>query len=419
VPNSCSRPNLTFWQDFDNVISAANQSDIVPLIAGLIDPLDAGVSGTYPRQQNAVAFARFLAARMAGFAVLFSPGFDDNPTSTTADVPPVQVLQVMNAVGQAVHQAAPRVPITNHLNGNATCTDYESFRASGWLTFFLFQSGHALTQNGTPGTSCPGFLSTETAVNAALRRARQIPLTLSTSIAQPVLASYNGEGPYDTPHNDCIQTPGCVCPIPVPPGCKNYDPAYASKVVDIRYHVRQAAYMSSLSGAYGFTYGVTDIGQWINPLSFLSRLSATDIGNVYTFFRALPVVTAHPEWIANQAPDPNNDDRKMALASDGSTLVLAYMPAFRTTNSILISTNSLPNLACGSAWSFSWKHAQDLVPFIGTVSCLGTNPISVAIPATQGVCNGYIECDWLLEIQKTGAASSMAQVSASGHKAPG
>jgi hypothetical protein len=111
VPNTCSRPNPTFWQNFDSVISAANQSDIVPLIAGLIDPLDAGVSGTYPRQQNAVAFARFLAARMAGFAVLFSPGFDDNPSSTTADVPPVQVLQVMNAVGQAVHKPLRGFPL--------------------------------------------------------------------------------------------------------------------------------------------------------------------------------------------------------------------------------------------------------------------------------------------------------------------
>ncbi len=406
IPNSCSTPKPAFWDAFDNEILAANQKDLVPLIAGLVDPLDLGTSnvpGSYPKQANAIAFARYLAARMAGFAVLYSPGFDDSQVATTADVPAVALQQVMNAVGQAVHQADSRRPLTNHLSGNSTCTDYENLRNSGWMTFFLFQSGHALNQNGTPGTSCLGYLSTETRVNAATRRARQMPWTLYSSTAQPSLPSYNGEGPYDMPDNDCKTTFGCA----------TYDPNYAADIVDFRYHVRQAAYLSSLSGAYGFTYGVDPIGKWNSPMMHTSRPSATDIGKLYSLFRMSPNLSAHLDWIANQAPDPNNDAKKMALASDGGSLVLAYVPAFRVSGNqrdqIQISTSGLPSLSC-SGWTFTWEHAQDLVSDSSPVGCTGTNPITVTAPDPKLACTSpYTECDWVLQIKRTSSPSSTAQ----------
>ncbi|MFY9825605.1 MAG: DUF4038 domain-containing protein [Thermoanaerobaculia bacterium] len=408
LPNSCSTPKPAFWDAFDNEILAANQKDLVPLIAGVVDPLNNGLlknPGSYPKQANAIAFARYLAARMAGFAVLYSPGFDTSPAATTADVPRIALQQVMSAVGQALHQADSRRPLTNHLSGNSTCTDYENLRSSGWMTFFLFQSGHALSPNGVAGTSCPGFLGSETAVNAAIRRARQVPWTLYSSTAQPSLPSYNGEGPYDMPDNDCATNPLC----------QGFDPHYFDDIVDIRYHDRQAAYLSSLSGAYGFTYGVDPIGKWNNPMSYTSRPSAGDIGSVYTTFRTVSNLSAHPDWIANQAPDPNNDSKKMALASDGSPLVLAYVPAFRVQGAdmIQISTNSLPGLGC-NGWTFTWEHAQDLVPDTLAVSCTGANPITVTAPNPTIACtSNYKECDWVLQIKKTSPPSSMAQIAPS------
>ena len=408
IPNSCSRPDPTFWATFDSEILAANQQDLIPLIAGVVDPLSLGLlknPGSYPKQANAIAFARYLAARMAGFAVLYSPGFDTSPVATTADVPAVALQQVMNAVGQAVHQADPRRPITNHLSGNSTCTDYESFRSSGWMTFFLFQSGHALATNGIPGTVCPGFLGSETAVNAAMRRARQVPFTLYSSTAQPSLASYNGEGPYDVPDNDCNQTPGC----------STFDPHYVDDIVNIRYHVRQAAYLSSLSGAYGFTYGVDPIGKWLSPMSYTNRPSATDIGKVYSVFRANPTLYPYPGWIANQAPDPNNDAKKIALASDGASLVLAYVPGFRVSGTISdkiqISTSALPSLAC-NGWTFTWQHAEDLQTFPLSNPCTGSNPLVITVPNLVG-CTNYPECDWVLQIKKTSPPSSMTQLAPS------
>ena len=82
----------------------------------------------------------------------------------------------MDASGSAVQAASPRALITNHLNGQATCTDYESFAMETpsplpWLTSYLFQSGHALSPNGQAGTVCPGYLSSDPSpVAAAMRR---------------------------------------------------------------------------------------------------------------------------------------------------------------------------------------------------------------------------------------------------------
>jgi hypothetical protein len=177
-PNDCSIPKPAYWNAFDGIASKATQQDLLLMIGGLIHPLDTSPYPKYPSLNNVTHFSRYLAARMAGFAVMFSPGFD-MPLSTTA-VDGNTLSSVMDASGLAVQAASPRALITNHLNGQATCTDYESFGAEGpwpkpWMTSYLFQSGHAISPNGTVGTVCPGFLSSESSVQAAMRRAIQIP----------------------------------------------------------------------------------------------------------------------------------------------------------------------------------------------------------------------------------------------------
>lgn len=411
APNNCSIPNIAYWKKLDTLISTANQSDIAVLMAGTIDPLDRGVNGSYPRISNAVSFSRYLAARLAGFAVLFSPGFDDRVTASVAGGG--TVAQSMNAVGAAIRQAAPRALVTNHLNGGATCTDYEAFRTAGWMTFFFFHSGHAINTNGSSTTSCPGYLGTETNVNAALRRAWQIPLTLRASGAQPVMPSYNAEGPYDALANDGATTPGSA----------TFDPQYYEKVVDIRYHLRQACFLSALTGALGCAYGNLEIAHWSSPLSYLNRPSALDIGRLYSLFRTRTAgLYAHPEWIANQPATTfnglvNSDTRLMALASDGSSLVLAYVPARMpqppaTTPSIQIRTTGLPTLGC-TGWTFKWMHAQNLFVSSGPIGCTGSNPISISLPAaTECSSQLYQDCDWILQIQRTSSPGVRSQLSA-------
>jgi hypothetical protein len=435
VPNDCSMPNPTYWTNFDNLINAANQSGIVPLIAGLIDPLDTATSGTYPDQRNAVAFSRFLAARMSGFAVFYSPGFDDMVSGVTAEG--TNLGQVMNAVGSAVKQAAPNYLVTNHLNGRATCSDYQTFRASGWMTFFAFQSSHGIglpanTPTNTPdpaGTICPRAMDTsETPVQASLRRTWQMPWILTTSTAtphlpsySPILPAYNVEGPYD---NVCLQTAGCTCPTGSPPWCHAYDlnsgGSFGANYVDIRYHIRQAAYESMLSGAYGFTYGVQELGHWyFIQTPFATALQApavADIKSVFMNFNSRAGMTPHREWITNNGLDTADDgNKKSALASDGSSLVLAYLPAGGV-STIAISTTGLPGLTCpGSGWTYSWRHAEDNVLFTGGTTCSGSNPIQVTRPDfnNSSACTGYDPqaCDWILQIQKTGSPFAQAVAS--------
>ena len=428
LPNDTSIPNPAYWANFDNLINTANQSGIVPFIAGLLDPFDCGdpTNRLYPRQANAEDFARFLAARMAGFAVLYSPGFDDQLVALTADGV-TTVEQVMNAVGAAIQQASPNQLVTNHLNGRATCNDYEKFRNAMWLTFFAFQSGHAFGPAQTGGT-CPRAIDgTETSVNAALRRAWQMPWTLSPapplsqcpSSGCRVPTAYNAEGPYD---NICLQTSTCTsCGTPAPGWCRPYDTSYGASYganyIDIRYHNRQAAFQSLLSGAYGFTYGAQELGHWYFQLipyaSAKNGPAINDLTSVFRNFNSRAGMPAHRDWITNNGANPGYDGNfKKALASDGASLVLAYLPA-GTTNTIDISTTNMPELACGAGWTYSWRHAQDNVSSLVGIRCSGTNPIQVTKPdaVLASECSlSYSpqSCDWVLQIQKTGSPIALS-----------
>lgn len=447
VPNDCSRPNPPYWNAFDTLMSNANQAGIVPLIAGLVDPLDTASNGSYPCQANAVAFSRFLAARMSGFAVFYSPGFDDKVNATTSSSCPVnpgaQLLQVMNAVGPAVKAAAPNYLITNHLNGRATCTDYQNFRSSNWMTLFMFQSSHGIGLPTSPdptGTICPRAQdSSETMVQASLRRSWQMAWTLTSSAASPplpsynpALPSYNAEGPYD---NICEQTAGCTCPTGSPAWCVpnsafsptgNYSGA---NNVDVRYHNRQAAFESMFSGAYGFTYGAQEIAHWyFNSIPFSTALNGPAVGDmrsVFQNFNTRAGLTARRTWITNNGADTADDGNyKKALASDGSSLVLAYLPAGPTTGNpatISISTTNMPTLTCPNAtWTYTWWHAQDDRQYTARApQCTGTNPIAVTRPDVLDSSACGVQpydnqaCDWILQIQKTGAASPQTQLAPS------
>jgi hypothetical protein len=369
LPNDCSTPRKAYWDQFDLMVDQANAKDLTIVIGGLIDPTDLGVDGTYPALENARDFARYLAARLAGNAVIFSPGFDDKLTARTFGSQQT-VKQVLDAVGPAIHQAAPRNLVTNHLAGGASCDDYERFRSAGWMSFFLFHSGHAFSQNGDPSSVCPGRLSGETQEQAALRRARQIPLTLRASLGSPSMPAINGEGPYDA--------------FPV-----TDDP------LDNPYRVRQAGYVSNLSNASGFTYGVNNLGIWDRPADLFDIDSSVVMQRLAARFRNRGFLAAHHEWIFNQSPD---DSKKMVLASNASSMVLAYLPGDIDTKKIVIDTRGLPSLVCGRGWTMSWfDPTRNVVNDEDIVCTPSSDRIEIAKP--QACTNSA--CDWVLEIQRT------------------
>ncbi|HRC87485.1 MAG TPA: DUF4038 domain-containing protein, partial [Thermoanaerobaculia bacterium] len=256
IPNDCSKPRPAYWQAFEQMVELANQQDLLVVVVGVADPVGLGdATHPFPNPANAEDFARYLAARLAGNHVIYSPGFDTRLDLTTQNG--TSTASLMQTVGSALQLSSPRQLLTNHLAGRSLCTDYQSFATgSSWMSFYLFQSGHATGGLGTAGQACPGPLPTETMVQTAMRRAREMPLTLS-AYTGPKLPATNGEGPYDA---------------------FSYDP---TNPVDNRYRVRQAGYLSSLSNSMGFSYGASKLVFWHEPNIDLGRPSAVDMSLLF------------------------------------------------------------------------------------------------------------------------------------------
>jgi hypothetical protein len=385
IPNQCTRPIKSYWDQFDNLIAQANAKDLVVFIAGLIDPTDAGSATIrYPAVQDAKSFARYLAARTAGRAVILSPGFDDRISSLTADGQSLSTA--MEQVGQAIKAASPRALATNHLAGASLCSDYQSFQYEGtWMTFFAYQSGHGNGTGSPAGTLCGGPYPQETALLTAMRRSFQVPSTLgSCGTLFPCMLGYNAEGPYDT-----------------------YPPPSPQDPVDNRYRVRQVAYNSAFTNALGYTYGVVGLGLWNNPaLSTFQAPSATDM----TYYRQIAQLQAAGQgpfsnWILNQQA---NWDKKMVLATDQSSIVLAYLPGDTQNNGITISTSYLPGLGC--TWTSTW-----IDPVTNGQRPAACSSGSGTIRFNKPSCDAQnTDCDWVLQLKKgAGAPASGALLPAS------
>jgi hypothetical protein len=376
IPNDCSKPRPQYWNAFDNLVQQATARDLVVVVAGTIDPVRLAGDLTYPNQANALDFSRYMAARLAGNAVIFAPGFDSKVNDRTQNGART-VKEVMNAAGAALREAAPLQLVTNHLSGPATCPEYADFRDDGWMSFYMFHSGHAFNDNGTPGTQCAGRTPGEPRVQAALRRAREMPLTLKT-YNNASMPSVNGEGPYD------------AYPLTTDP-------------VDNPYRVRQAGHVSSLSNALGFTYGMTSLGRWEQPSTLFSRPSSSHMQQLAARFRGRAGLPARHEWIDYGGNVPT-DDLKMVLASDSSSLVLAYLPGDPSRPSIKINTGSVPVLICGGTWTMKWFDAPSnvLLPSPAVAPCAqGVNQITLKKPDCPPT---NPDCDAVLEIQRTGSA---------------
>jgi len=85
---SCSQWNPAYWQWFERKIQRANESGLVVLVVGLMEPVH-----RYPEADQACRFARNIIARLFGNFVVFSPSFDS------------EVLPLTHAVGRAARDA--------------------------------------------------------------------------------------------------------------------------------------------------------------------------------------------------------------------------------------------------------------------------------------------------------------------------
>ena len=287
VPNECSYLDPAYWRKLDSMVRDANDAGIVVLVAGVIDPTDRGGPGTnltppqkYPGKSAAEAFARQLAARLAGSFVFFSPGFDDKVDEALEGGGTTQ--DAMTAVGQAIRGiagSAPRNLVGNQLAGGAALTDYDFFHAADWLSFELYQSGH----KGNQGLPCSYASGQEYA--RAVCRAREMTLRFrcqgaaSTVQACPTAATglsagqqkpaVNSEGAYE-------------------------DFTTVAEDPDTREGERATAYASALSGSFGYTIGVKGIYGWDNPAIYSNTYQQNksqadeDLARLGGLFRGLP-----------------------------------------------------------------------------------------------------------------------------------
>lgn len=147
--------------------------------------------------------------------------------------------------------------------------------------------------------------NTATQLMLITQRAREIPYTLWTYT--PTKPSVNGEAIYDGVNDAQL-------------GTANYN----------AYRVRQTAYLSLLSGAVGYTYGVQGVFDWgafaSNYTTGMARTSNLQMEYLGNLFRSVAWERLIPEHgrIKNQAVD---EHKKMVVARDANaTFLLAYLP---------------------------------------------------------------------------------------------
>jgi hypothetical protein len=95
--DACTEWNPAYWRCFESKIERANESGLVVLLVGLMEPVS-----RYPEPAQACLFARNIVARLFGNFVIFSPSFDS------------KFMPLANEVGRATREATAVHLITQH-----------------------------------------------------------------------------------------------------------------------------------------------------------------------------------------------------------------------------------------------------------------------------------------------------------------
>ncbi len=273
-------PDAVVWRELEDKIACANDRGVMVLLVG-VGKSHAG----YEAPQRSPAFARYLAGRLAGHLVIFSPSMD-------------QRLEPVNEEsGARLHR------LTNHLITQHPGTHLDTARRyhdADYTDFCGLQSGHH------SGRLEPAY--------AAARE-----WTLEMWRRPPVKPVINIETMYDARGNDRG------------PNWREQD-------------VRKLGWIAWLSGSRGYTYGAGDIppkvpagagGVWRfsdHPAAYdhwrkaMLWPSAGQMTHLRDFFAGIDwwrLVPA-PDLVKNQADDPRH---KMAVSSAAAgDLLVAYLP---------------------------------------------------------------------------------------------
>jgi hypothetical protein len=119
------------------------------------------------------------------------------------------------------------------------------------------------------------------------------------------------------------------------------------------------------------------------------------------------ILTAFHDWILNQ---PAGFDKRMTLATDRSSLVIAYLPS-TSAAIITMSTTGLPGLGC--SWTAKWYNPIDNVVFTSDPCQTGVNQITLKHP---GCVITNADCDWVLELTRGSSSLSATSSVPSGQR---
>lgn len=410
-PKSCSRWKPDYFQKLDEKIRRANAKGMLVVLAGIMDPLSnfSNNSPVYPNPQDAAIFARNLAARLSGSHVIFSPSFDDRLSAVSSS-------GLMDWVGCALREAAPRHLVTAHLAGASTTADYQTMHNRRWHQLHVFQSGHAKNTSG--------INSWEDPYEFAVRRARTMPLTLyntTTSGAAPAC-----------PNTPAISLPAPAAVKPNVNGEGAYDWTYVqatytqlnSQAVDTPQGVRHTGYSSTLNGAAGFTLGVLGIFNWNNiTTTTLNAQGSQQMKILADQFKLLPWESL--QWrsslVKNQrtestasGPKPEEDKQVVLATTSDNNVVLMYAP---DNDDVKVDLSLFTGFDCNTTtWTKTWvnpRTGSSPLPQEPQPQCVNLvgDPSGATHNLKRPGCVNEFQgdggnCDWIIKLKRTGKTSS-------------
>lgn len=274
------RPNPLFWRDLEDKIAAANDRGLIVLLNGV-----GNAPAGFGAAQRPPAFARYLAGRLAGHLVIFSPSMD-------------QRYDAQNDEAGARLRA-----LTTHLVTQHPGTHFETakrYHDAGYADFSGLQTGHH-------------------AGNLARAYSAARDWTLELWQRPPIKPVINIEAMYDALGSD-------------------QGPAWREQ------DARKLGWITWLAGSRGYTYGAGDVppkvpagagGVWrfnTDPAGYdywrkaLAWPSAGQMTHLRDFFAGIAWwrLEPTPDLVRNQVDDVT---RKFAVSrSAAGDLLVAYLP---------------------------------------------------------------------------------------------
>jgi len=350
--NDPTRPNEAYFEHVDYIIDQAEKRGLyVGLLPTWGDKFNKkwGAGPEIFTPENARTYGEVLGERYRDAPVIWILGGDRNPENE-------EDKAIIRAMAEGIRSGdGGRHLMTYHPQGRSQ--SWRWFHKEAWLDFNMFQSGHDAFDHPNYQTTREGYLLAPT---------------------KPVI---DGEPRYED--------------HPV-----NWEPKYGWFDA---FDVRQAAYWSVLSGAFGHTYGNHNIWQmWEEgrePVNHartpwyeaLDHVGARQMGHLRRLFRSRPFLDLVPDQSMLAESAGTGAAHQRAARDETGRFLMAYTPYGHP---VSVWLGALPGTNARAYW-FNPRTAE--VDTIGTIRASG--PRSFDPPGEAG--RGY---DWVLVVDDADAS---------------